>query len=161
MRLNAELRPHPPPNRRSPVMAGGLFAVNREWFWELGGYDTGLEIWGGEQYEISFKVSGPALSSSHLRHGCECTPQVWMCGGSMYDVPCSRVGHIYRKYVPYKVPSGTSLARVSVCRGGARGRRRLSRSDKESHARSKTNTARPAQGSLCSHFHAPLSKLKS
>lgn len=39
--------------------------------------------------------------------------QVWMCGGRMEDIPCSRVGHIYRKYVPYKVPTGVSLARVS------------------------------------------------
>jgi len=37
-------------------MAGGLFAINRLYFSEMGKYDPGLEIWGGENLEISFRV---------------------------------------------------------------------------------------------------------
>ena len=42
---------------RAPTHAGGLFAMDREYFFEMGAYDPGLKIWGGENFELSFKVS--------------------------------------------------------------------------------------------------------
>ena len=38
-------------------MAGGLFGIHRQYFYDIGSYDQEMDIWGGENLEMSFRVS--------------------------------------------------------------------------------------------------------
>eukprot|EP00040_Diaphanoeca_grandis_P013442 m.67962 g.67962 ORF g.67962 m.67962 type:complete len:621 (-) comp23892_c0_seq1:170-2032(-) len=66
----------------TPAMSGQMFAVNRTLFNELGAYDPEMQMFGGEEIEISIRM--------------------WLCGAKLESIPCSRVGYIFRTCTYHK-----------------------------------------------------------
>uniref|UniRef100_A0A8D2P7D5 Polypeptide N-acetylgalactosaminyltransferase n=1 Tax=Zosterops lateralis melanops TaxID=1220523 RepID=A0A8D2P7D5_ZOSLA len=71
---------------RTPTMAGGLFSIDRSYFEEIGTYDAGMDIWGGENLEMSFRI--------------------WQCGGSLEIITYSHTGQIFQEF-PEIFPSNS------------------------------------------------------
>ncbi|RVE56619.1 hypothetical protein OJAV_G00223320 [Oryzias javanicus] len=65
---------------KSPAVMGILIA-DRKFFGEIGGLDGGMKIYGGENVELGIRV--------------------WLCGGSIEIIPCSKIAHIERYHKPY------------------------------------------------------------
>ena len=77
-----------------PIMSGGLLAISRKWFFEIGGYDSSMKGWGGENLDQSLRI--------------------WTCGGEIVSAPTSFVAHMWRDgtektKAKYKLGAGDAI----------------------------------------------------
>ncbi|XP_066574024.1 probable polypeptide N-acetylgalactosaminyltransferase 8 isoform X2 [Amia ocellicauda] len=67
------------PGKSPSIM--GIFVADRLFLKEIGLLDSGMKIYGGENVELGIRV--------------------WLCGGSIEVIPCSKIAHIERAHKPY------------------------------------------------------------
>lgn len=66
-----------------PAMAGHCFAFTKRWWEEIGGFDTGMYKWGGENIELSLRT--------------------WLSGGTVEAVRESVVAHWFKRKFNYEL----------------------------------------------------------
>lgn len=64
----------------SPLLAGGCFAISKQVFFQVGGFDQGFRVWGYDDQEISLKL--------------------WLFGFKCYVQPKVKILHIFRRTSP-------------------------------------------------------------
>ncbi|XP_018602785.2 probable polypeptide N-acetylgalactosaminyltransferase 8 [Scleropages formosus] len=80
------------PGKSPSIM--GILVVDRLFFGEIGLLDPGMKVYGGENVELAIRV--------------------WLCGGSIEVVPCSRVAHIERAHKPYQRDLSITMKRNAL-----------------------------------------------
>ncbi|XP_035763765.1 probable polypeptide N-acetylgalactosaminyltransferase 8 [Neolamprologus brichardi] len=86
--LNDETQPGKSPS----VM--GILVADCKFFGEIGSLDGGMKIYGGENVELGIRV--------------------WLCGGSIEVVPCSKIAHIERAVKPYLPDLSVTMKRNAL-----------------------------------------------